>query len=77
MPDAQTVGRCGSCRWWQAGETRNSVARRGICGMASSWLGSAVHPESLAVATDEEGLKALLETAPEFGCAQWEKRDGD
>ncbi len=34
------------------------------------------HPESFALAHDHERYAAELLTRPDFGCVQWEQRDG-
>lgn len=72
------VRRCRTCRWWRKHkQPEQGTVGRGLCELARSLDMEPVHPDSLAVALDEENLKATLETDPEFGCVQWQAREGE
>lgn len=82
------MGLCKDCRWWirepiDADLHPELPQDSGICELTVS-SGAAIpkiqprHPESLAVAEDDERFYAALRTRPHFGCVQFEaKADAD
>lgn len=67
------VPRCDACRWWQIG----SVNDIGKCGRLADDSSELTHgSKAVAIEDNVSGLFATLVTAADFGCVQWEKRDG-
>ena len=65
------MNRCADCRHWRSIEGE----QRGDCALASSHDGEPDVPTSKARAEDGEGYFACLDTAPDFGCVQWESEE--
>lgn len=72
---------CVSCRWWEKTPDENfewnSAAIRGWgeCQLTEMADDKPTHEPTKAIARDGESYKAILETAPDFGCVQWEAND--
>lgn len=64
---------CRNCRWW-AGDTIHAPKDWAGCELADSDNGRK-HKHSLAKAMDAEMYHAVLQTAPDFGCVQWEGKE--
>ena len=58
---------CKDCGFWIPPEGEYDEGW-GICNKSKSHYGKPDFIDSLAIAHDEEGYIALLETKPEFGC---------
>jgi hypothetical protein len=73
VPVAKT---CSVCKYWDADPEDHFDARAawGNCGLAFSDDGEPMTAGTQAVAMDNEAYSAHLETAPTFGCIQWEPR---
>jgi hypothetical protein len=46
------------------------------CALTQTNCGDVIYDKSLATAWDKERYFAILETSPDFGCGQFEARDG-
>lgn len=76
-----TMGLCKDCRWWDADgphipQLEQEDKTRGVCELAGSTGSTPEHSHSLAVAIDQDTWGAALRTSPDFGCVQFEKREG-
>lgn len=73
--DRAVVGYCRDCRWWSTVETTYRDGW-GICEMAESEgqkdKFGPNYQQTLAFAVDGEMIIAGLETAPTFGCVQFQ-----
>lgn len=67
------TGRCATCKWWEQDEDDGT---KGTCALTEMDMGDPVRPESLAVAADGEEYRGVLVTRQDFGCVQWEAKDG-
>ena len=76
------MGRCENCLHWKQREETYDLPRGwGECD--KTWLqpdaqmggfgGAEVPKDTLAMATDWSSYKAVLQTAPNFGCVQFEE----
>lgn len=64
------VGRCDGCRWW----TGLGTIHWGTCDLTEETKQGRKHPDSKAYAAESaEYDGAWLNTAPDFGCVQWER----
>lgn len=73
------MGECRNCRWWDQetdDEPRDDGKAIGNCLLAESSRSYADHPETLAVALDYEGYGGRLLTTEDFGCVQFDAREG-
>lgn len=67
---------CSTCQWWYYDPDDSGKEKEwGSCELASSDDGGPEHPESKAVARDDEAWSAWLNTRPDFGCNQWEIKE--
>lgn len=88
----ETMPRCRDCRWWMQREIPPEHQRSddvalgrqwGICQVTASHQNVPVVTETMAFASndgyelelDQDG--AVLVTAPDFGCVQWEANSDD
>jgi hypothetical protein len=84
-----TVPRCGACHWWQqhdieADYQRSDDARLwrgwGLCRLTKSFRNVPLRPAVGAFAStecydlDEDQDRAVLVTAPDFGCILWQAK---
>ncbi len=74
-------GLCRDCKWWNHDELWPLSADEekrswGKCELADNDYGEPMHKNSKAVAVDGENYEARLTTAPDFGCVQFEAREG-
>jgi hypothetical protein len=60
---------CRSCKWWLKNGPYAKRQGRGECTLTYD------KDDSLAKALDEDDGETWLETAPEFGCVQWEEKE--
>lgn len=71
--------RCKDCRWWSTehrlGWLSDRSDGRGHCERAESEDGQPVDKDSLAYTEDGESYRAILITAPDFGCVQFQARE--
>lgn len=75
-------GRCKDCKWWQA---YAEPATWGACALAASTDHSDKHPQSKmltwtrvrgpVVDSPIRGIETDLQTAPDFGCIQYEAKE--
>ena len=78
-----SFGYCRDCQHWgkrsftTPGVTNFDLRETGFCGLSVSNGAGALIPDSLAVAADHEGYKAMLITRPEFGCIQFMPRSAN
>jgi hypothetical protein len=72
-----SFGYCRDCQHWgqrnftTPGITNFDLRETGFCQLSVSNSAGALMAESLAVAADHEGYKAMLITRPNFGCVQF------
>lgn len=70
---------CRTCRWWKQAAYVDEPGW-GACVLAGYCTGDEPRHRKhgqLAIAQDFESYQAWLETAPDFGCVQWEAKDGE
>lgn len=65
---------CRNCRWWAGSTTIDLNPDWAGCDRADSW-NEKRYPYTKAVASDAELYHAVLHTAPDFGCVQWEGKE--
>jgi hypothetical protein len=71
---SEPVPRCDGCRWWAP---PGDPQHWGTCGLIASTHGAApVHPEARAIPYPDgwSGEPAILVTAADFGCVQFEPK---
>jgi len=77
-----TIGLCSDCKWWRDYDTPMTYSKFLMHGwkacMLTHTLGNApeANPNTWAIACDWEDYQAVLFTAPNFGCIQWEYANG-
>ncbi len=67
-------GHCKDCKWWDRENGWPTRRWEGECQLAATESDNPLHGEALAVALDGESYIAKLQTAPDFGCVQWEAK---
>lgn len=66
-------GHCATCKWWGKPLLGGRSGWR-VCSRATPEDGIPIPDPALMVPSDESGYRAYLETAPIFGCVQWEAK---
>lgn len=70
---------CATCRWWGTVEIHShepSPKTWKACAQTHSVYGKPARLEQgRSIAQDYESYEAILMTAPDFGCNQWQARD--
>jgi hypothetical protein len=75
-------GYCRDCRWWILLDKNlqyyyRDENRPGICDKSvNRFMGVIDHPETLSLAGTDQGDPAILRTSPDFGCVQFEVKNG-
>lgn len=75
---------CASCRWWGLIEpnrdwgadwVEEDIDGKRMCALTRVYRGETFHPTKAEAAGGWTG-ESVLYTAPDFGCNQWERKDG-
>lgn len=64
------TGICSGCKWW----TKDLNKEWGTCKLTKTNSGETLH-ETKAAAMDWESYYAILHTAPDFGCVQFQAKE--
>lgn len=68
-------GHCKDCKWWEKQDWRYEDLN--VCALTETEYGEAKSAGTLAQAIDYEIYYAVLVTTPDFGCVQFEAREGE
>lgn len=69
------MNRCKTCRWWEPSDHKATPQGYRECRLTLTSNNRHEYPQTLAFSLDDEYYAALLVTAPDFGCVQWEQKE--
>jgi hypothetical protein len=69
---------CSTCRWWTRACEWHDLAGFGGCKLTENSCGSLDHKQTKAFASNCFDYEHnILATKPDFGCNQWDGKDGE